>query len=79
MLACEQRVLAPARLVNGAVDDPSDRVTDLACRDVEIVDVHDVRPVVSQWRDVRATDRSQMSVTGRRAVAFERQAARADT
>ena len=27
MLAGEQRVLAPARLVNGAVDDPSNRVT----------------------------------------------------
>jgi hypothetical protein len=30
MLAGEQRVLSPARLVNGTVDDPSNCVADLA-------------------------------------------------
>lgn len=69
-------MLAPARLVNGAVDDPSNRVTDLAYRDVEVVDGHDVRPIVGtagapeQPTDLKCPSRD------RRAAAFEREAAR---
>ena len=56
--------------------DPSERVTDLAYGDVEVVDVHDVRPVVGtagtseQPTDLKCPSRD------RRAAAFEREAAR---